>query len=189
MATPPQQAPQPLYLRQSIHPTAPDRVRFAFTASDHLLSLLRRAQDVLRHKYPAGDLEKIFLEALEALLEDKDPERKLRTKEERAAAGRARDPRPQSVWAFAQRHIPQAVKDAVWRRDEGQCVYRANDGQRCPERGGLEFDHIVPFALGGPSNNPRNIRLLCKAHNLLMARKSFGESALRRQTGQGKISP
>jgi len=173
--------PQPLYMRQTIRPTAPERVRFAFTAGEELLALLHRAQDVLRHKYPAGDLEKIFFEALEALLDDKDPERKLRAKEERAAAGHEREPRPPSVWAFAQRHIPQSVRDAVWRRDGGQCVYREGGGQRCPERGGLEFDHVIPFSLGGPSNNPKNIRLLCKAHNLMMARQTLGTSALRHQ--------
>jgi 5-methylcytosine-specific restriction endonuclease McrA len=99
----------------------------------------------------------------------------LRAKEEKAAAGRAREPRPPSVWAFAARSVPQAVKDAVWRRDEGQCVFQLPNGERCPERGGLEFDHIVPFALGGPSNNPRNIRLLCRAHNQELGRRTFGD--------------
>ncbi|MBI3553294.1 MAG: HNH endonuclease [Elusimicrobia bacterium] len=133
-------------------------------------------------------MERIFQEALEALLDRKDPERRLRAKEEKAAAGHEREPRPQSVWAFAMRHIPQAVKDAVWRRDGGQCVYVGSDGARCVERGGLEFDHIVPFALGGPSNNAKNIRLLCKTHNLMTARQALGETALRRQMGVAPIN-
>ena len=173
-------APRP---KDLLVPTAPERVRFAFTGGEALLRLLRRAQDVLKHKYPAGDLECIFEEALEALLDKKDPERKLRAKE-----GKGRTvPVDISAWIGTghpdSRRIPQAVKDAVWRRDGGQCVFVGPNGGRCPERGGLEFDHIVPFALGGASNNPKNIRLLCKAHNLLMARRVFGEDVIRRQAG------
>lgn len=161
-----------------IHPTAPERVRFAFTGSERLLALLRRAQQILKHRFPSGDMGSIMEEALNALLDRKDPERRLRVKEERTAGGRQYNARPQSVWAFANRRIPQSVKDAVWRRDGGQCVFLEPGGERCPERGGLEFDHIVPFALGGASNNPKNIRLLCKTHNMLLARRTFGSAAL-----------
>ncbi len=177
---------EPLHLRHDIRPTSPERVRFAFSGSERLLNLLRRAQDVLRHKYPAGEMENIFLEALDALLDRKDPERKLRAKEEKVAAGKEHAARPQSAWAFAMRHIPQAVKDAVWRRDGGRCIFHDEAGRRCEERGGLEYDHIVPFALGGPSNNPKNIRLLCRAHNLELARRTFGRAVPgRRLSGPG----
>lgn len=53
--------------------------------------------------------------------------------------------------------IPDAVRLFVWQRDEGQCV-------RCGGRERLEFDHIVPVALGG-SNTDRNIQLLCEQCN------------------------
>src|SRR5262249_37836048 len=147
------------------------------------------AQEVLKHKYPAGDLDCVFRDALEALLDKKDPERRLRRKE---LAGRSATPSPTPTGtlppsgANAARRIPQAVRDQVWRRDGGQCVFVGDDGERCPERGGLEFDHIVPFAVGGPSNNPKNIRLLCKAHNLQHARGSLGDLALRRQMAGGR---
>lgn len=57
----------------------------------------------------------------------------------------------------AGRMIPQSVKDAVWRRDEGKCVF-------CGSQENLEFDHIIPFSLGG-SNTYRNIQLLCQNCN------------------------
>ncbi len=162
---------------------APDRLRFSFTGGEGLLALLRRAQEVLRHKYPAGDLELIFEDALEALLDRKDPDRRLRAKEEkRLETGGAAPPPPQD---WSSRRIPQAVKDAVWRRDGGQCVYRTPEGERCAERGGLEFDHVVPFALGGPSNNPKNIRLLCRAHNRALAARTFGDFNARRAPRPG----
>lgn len=161
------------------------RIRFGFTGGEELLCLLRRAQDVLKHKYPAGDLECIFLDALQALLDKKDPDRRIAAKEERRGPIPQEPEVRQSPYAALAHRIPQAVRDAVWRRDGGQCVYANPAGERCPERGGLEYDHIVPWALGGPSNNPKNIRLLCKAHNQMMGRRVFGDERFRRRTPGG----
>jgi len=49
------------------------------------------------------------------------------------------------------------TRDEVWRRDLGRCT-------RCGGREHLEFDHIVPIAMGG-SNTSRNIELLCESCN------------------------
>ena len=49
--------------------------------------------------------------------------------------------------------IPDDVKVFIWQRDRGQCV-------ECGGKAELEFDHIIPLALGG-SNTKRNIQLLC----------------------------
>ncbi len=56
-----------------------------------------------------------------------------------------------------QRHIPQDVKDQVWRRDQGRCV-------QCGSNKELEFDHIIPFSRGGASSY-RNVQLLCETCN------------------------
>ena len=53
--------------------------------------------------------------------------------------------------------IPEQVRIAVWRRDNGRCV-------RCSSRERLEYDHIVPVSRGG-SNTVRNIELLCETCN------------------------
>lgn len=49
--------------------------------------------------------------------------------------------------------IAQAVRIEVWQRDGGRCV-------ECESQANLEFDHIIPFAMGG-SNTARNLQLLC----------------------------
>jgi len=53
--------------------------------------------------------------------------------------------------------IPENVRVAVWRRDEGKCV-------KCGSRENLEYDHIIPISKGG-SNTVRNIELLCEKCN------------------------
>lgn len=53
--------------------------------------------------------------------------------------------------------IPSEVRAGVWQRDGGKCVL-------CGSRERLEFDHIIPLAMGG-GNTARNIELLCESCN------------------------
>jgi tetratricopeptide (TPR) repeat protein len=53
--------------------------------------------------------------------------------------------------------IPEDVRHAVWRRDEGRCV-------QCGSQEKLEFDHIIPLSHGG-ANTERNLQLLCEPCN------------------------
>ena len=55
------------------------------------------------------------------------------------------------------RPIPEQVRVAVWRRDQGTCV-------KCGSRERLEYDHIIPVAEGG-GDSVRNIELLCEKCN------------------------
>lgn len=50
-------------------------------------------------------------------------------------------------------HITREVRIEVWQRDAGRCV-------ECGAQESLEFDHIIPFAMGG-GNTVRNLQLLC----------------------------
>ena len=53
--------------------------------------------------------------------------------------------------------IPENVRRAVWRRDQGKCA-------RCGSRDKIEYDHIIPISEGG-GNTARNIELLCQQCN------------------------
>ncbi len=62
-------------------------------------------------------------------------------------------------------NIPQWVKDAVFHRDKGRCVFCNTDLTRLVNTLTTNnFDHIVPLDLYG-SNDPCNIQLSCEFCN------------------------
>jgi 5-methylcytosine-specific restriction endonuclease McrA len=71
------------------------------------------------------------------------------------------------------RHIPAAVKRAVWQRDAGRCAFVGALG-RCTETGLLEYHHILPFAEGGETSTG-NVSLRCRAHNTHEAQEYLKE--------------
>lgn len=160
VAPPPPAPPPPLApLPQPVR-----RAHFSFTADEDFLRDYERAKELSRHRWPEGKQEDVFGGAIRALLDKIDPEKRKRRRD-----------RGRRLLAGARsRHIPAAIKDEVWDRDGGRCVYESPDGRACGARANLEFDHVRPWALGGGSGDAANIRLLCRAHNDLEARKAFG---------------
>lgn len=154
---------------QAVMPLSLERVRIGFDAATALMRLIERAKQVLRHKYPEGRLEDVLRDALETLLERKDPDKRFAPTEAELVAELAPEPRFLSAWRGG-RYIPARVKRAVWQRDDGRCSWRFEDGSPCGSRDALEFDHFRPFAKGGRSDDARNVRLLCRAHNRAAAR-------------------
>jgi 5-methylcytosine-specific restriction endonuclease McrA len=75
--------------------------------------------------------------------------------------------------------IPDQIKRAVWQRDGGRCAFISDDGRRCCETGGLEFDHIDGFAQTHVHDVDR-IRLVCRAHNQHAADQLYGRVFMER---------
>jgi hypothetical protein len=156
-------AAAPPTARPLIGPLAPERFRVQFTVGKETHEKLRFAQDMLRREIPDGDPGVIFDRALTLLLDEV-----ARTKMAATAA-----PGPDRITSPGSRHIPAAVKRAVWFRDRGQCAFVSKQGRRCKERSFLELHHIQPFALGGEAT-PQNISLRCRGHNAHEAEMVFG---------------
>jgi 5-methylcytosine-specific restriction endonuclease McrA len=91
---------------------------------------------------------------------------------QRRKLGHARRPKPATAPVVRSRSVPAHARREVWERDAGQCAFIGTDG-RCPERGFLEFHHVVPFAAGGPTT-VANVQLRCRGHNGLEAERFFG---------------
>jgi hypothetical protein len=86
------------------------------------------------------------------VLEEADKERKLFEK-----LKMKHDSESSREIKYERLRIPEEVRIAVWRRDQGKCA-------RCGSREHLEYDHILPVSKGG-SNTVRNIELLCEKCN------------------------
>ena len=126
---------------------------------------LQRAQDLLRHSLPSGDVGEIFDRALAALIKEVEKERF-------ALTGRPRTTDNPPAAKRGRRYIPAAVRRIVWTRDEGQCTFRSGS-RRCESRSQLEYHHVIPWEVGGPTT-PENLELRCRAHNNYEADLYFG---------------
>jgi hypothetical protein len=120
--------------RPAVTPLAPERYKIQFTISTQTLERLELAKDMLRHALPGGELEQVFDRALVALLDELAKKKFAQTD----------NPRPGRAPSPGSRHIPAAVKRAVWLRDLGRCTFVGSGGRRCESRALLEFHHIAP---------------------------------------------
>ncbi len=148
--------------RGIVEPVAPERYAIQFTVSRETREKLVRAQQLLGHDAPSADLAGLFDRALDLLLAQLE-------RRKCAATDRPRAARPSTH----PRHVPDAVRRAVWARDGRQCTFVSDSGHRCESRTFLELDHIEPVARGGRAT-VANLRIRCRAHNQLAADEAFG---------------
>jgi hypothetical protein len=198
----------PRVVRPIVQPLAPQRYRVQFTIGQETHERLRRVQALLRRQVPDGDPATIFDRALSLLEEVEGKRRGLPTKSRRPAAGgrnyenRIRSGTDKRISSSdlspgqterlpdePSRHIPAAVKRAVWWRDAGQCAFVSDGGRRCTQRSFLELHHIQPYALNGPAT-VSNISLRCRRHNQYEGEVVFGMRAgpaLRKPGADGNL--
>ncbi len=181
--------------RAVVMPIAPERYKVQATVGADTYRKLRRAQDLLRHKIPTGDVGAVLDEALTVLIEKLERRKLAAVKHPRkghpaksapetakARPARPADARPTTNGTPAaarlqrrrrSRHIPAEVKRAVWQRDQGRCSYVSPGGQRCGQTSFLEYHHERPFADGGEAT-VHNLRIYCRAHNQRAGEQHFG---------------
>jgi hypothetical protein len=198
--------------RPIVKASAPERYRVQFTIGQDAHDKLRRVQALLRREIPDGDPGLIFERFLAVLLEkvekeklgvagrrgrqvirpetddsaDSLPADELKKRRETVEAEERSRYR---VTAPRSRHVPAAVRGAVWKRDAAQCAFLAPSGTRCTERNYLEFHHVQPFARQGPAT-VANISLRCRRHNQYEAELIFGprDSSTGREAHPGDVS-
>ena len=129
--TPALQPPPP---RAQSEPLGGERYCVRFTADRDLHAKLQELRALMRHQIPDGDLGKILAEAVSLLLE-----RVRKRKFGEGTAPRAVRPSNPSIPfdpsnRAPSRHIPAAIRPAVFKRDGGRCTYLSPRGQRCRAR-------------------------------------------------------
>lgn len=75
------------------------------------------------------------------------------------------------------RHMLQAIRDEVFKRDGGRCTFADPDGKRCDSEQNLQVDHIITLTKGG-DNSPENLRLLCARHTMMEAERVYGKEQM-----------
>jgi 5-methylcytosine-specific restriction endonuclease McrA len=153
---------------------------------------LDAARDALSHSHPEADAEAILEAGLDLLIERHAkrrgctrpkactrPEAEKRAPEDQSDGERRGGNDQPRQQARNPRFIPAAVKREVWLRDGGRCQFKLENGELCGSTHRLHFDHVLPVALGGEST-ARNVRLACAPHNLLAARRIFGDALMDR---------
>ena len=146
-------------VRTKIAPIA-QRFTLQVSISGAVNDKLRRAQELLSHALPSGNVEQVLERALDSLIE----------RLEKRKFGNANAPPRQGG---TRRAIPSQIRALVYKRDGGRCTKVYEDGRRCEATTRLEFDHIVPLAKGGRTT-VENLRLLCRPHNQAEAERAFG---------------
>ena len=157
----------------TIDPLTAELSRLHVTVSRRFLAKLAAARDALSHSHPGAGTEEVLEAALDLFLAAHDQKKGL-VKKPRAT------PPPPSA---RPRHIPAAVKRAVWTRDGGRCQWRLASGGICGSTTRLELDHVIPVARGGASTI-ENLRVVCGFHNQLAARETFGAAWMERFTAR-----
>lgn len=154
-----------------IQPTSATRFALQTAIDASTQAKLKRAQDLLGHAVPSGDVGAILDRALDLLIAKLERERFAQCETPRAAR-RTQTLRP--------RTIPAELRRQVWKRDGGCCTFTSESGQRCGSRMRLEFDHARPLAKGGVTSL-ENLRLRCRAHNQYDADRAFGAGFMQRK--------
>ena len=198
---------------RELEPLAADRFGVHFTADAELRELIERARALASHRLPNGDLAALMKLMAASFVRHEEKRRfgigarPRRTKTEASSAGVVEQETPPGGVELSSeatepakfelrgapagkrgRYLSVAVRRAAHGRDRGQCAFVSAEGRRCTARAFLEFDHIEPFARSGAAD-AMNIRLLCKAHNLLHARHCFGAMHLAAKTAARKCAP
>jgi hypothetical protein len=181
-----------------VEPKTAELSRVHLTVPRRLLEKLAAARDALSHSHPrAGDAE--ILEAgLDLIIERHRKRRGIGCKPRKAAekpaapaasaasAAPAASPdscvSPPPPRSKRSRHVPAPVWRAVWERDGGRCVWPLESGGVCGSTRRVELDHVDGFALGA-GTTAEECRLLCRPHQVVSARRLYGDDLMDRYLG------
>lgn len=162
--------------RDSAEPLTADLSRLHVTVSRRFLEKLEGARAALSHARPGATAEEILEAGLDLVLAQQAKRK-----------GLVENPRKKAPPVKSDR-VPAHVKREVWKRDGGRCQWRLDSGGICGSTLRLEFDHVVPLGQGG-SSTVENVRVLCRVHNHLAARRAYGNDWMERFTKRRDARP
>jgi len=116
-----QHAPGHVNARPRVVPLSSESFGLQVTLDRSTHEKLRRAQELLGHQIPSGDIAQVLDRVLDLAIERLEKRTFAATTKPRSGHGRP---------STNPRHIPAHVRRAVWERDGGQCTFVSEDGHR-----------------------------------------------------------
>jgi hypothetical protein len=186
-----------------VEPKTAELSRVHLTVPRRLLEKLATARDALSHSHPRASDADILEAGLDLVIERHRKRRGIGCKPRKrgapgpsaASASAAAAAAPASASASASscvsppprrskrsRHVPADVWRAVWERDRGRCAWPLEGGEVCGSTHRMELDHVDGFALGAGTTVDA-CRLLCRPHQLVSARRLYGDDLMDRYLG------
>jgi hypothetical protein len=164
-----------------VMPLAPERYGAQFTMDQETHELLQETKELLSDP-ESRRLENIFKGALKSYNRDLKRLKCAATDRPRAAK------RPKSPHT-----ITADVKRQVQARDQGQCTFVNEEGQRCPARTGIQYEHARAKGRAEIDDvtttlTAKDVRLLCGAHNQLMAERLYGQAFMQHKRDSAMAS-
>jgi hypothetical protein len=180
---------QPIQMHEVIQPQRDNTVRAGITFTDEEMDVMKHLKSLLSHVLPNPTwaeliiyLAKKQIKAIEGNTAKKSVAMNQPIQVEAVEVSADVDvPKGEELLkttqCFGATRERKAIKIATRRRlmeRAGKCCEFVNpsNGHRCDGVYQLQVDHKIPIALGG-SNDISNLRVLCRTHNLLEA-KRFG---------------
>src|SRR5581483_10767868 len=144
--------------------------RMSLTVPDDVLEMMNRLKELWAHVDPTMDNVEVMRRAFKQVLAKIDPTQRKKTQ---GATDSAKHRSTKRLTYYG-----KELDRQLHERSGSQCEYvDERTGRRCECKFGLQHEHILPLAKGG-TNELSNLQLLCGTHNLLRARKIFGDSKI-----------
>ncbi len=178
----------PIQIHEKIKPQQDDSVRLEITLTPEQYEYLKQAQSLLSHICPSGSMAEVISTLAQSYVQKKlksatSNAEKITLQEVSAINANSKNTIKsvtQSANARAERLNKKPYRKYISIHTKRELLQKANhcceyidhkSQQKCTSRFQLEIDHIRPLAIGG-SDEVKNLRVLCRTHNLVMARRA-----------------
>lgn len=173
--------------------------RMNMTFPDDVRLMMTRLQELWAHADPKMDPVEVIRRSFKLTLEKIDPAQRkpkqpnqpklLKQPKESKLSNQRKQSKPtQGLTESAKHRVGKSDKRLtyygkefdrqLWEKARSQCEFvDPVSKRRCSCRFGLQREHVIPLGRGG-TNELSNMQLLCSTHNLLRARRVFGNKTI-----------
>ncbi len=164
-----QEFDMPVKIQEIVRPQKDESVRLEITFTKEQFEELKKAKSLLSHIAHSGSWADVI-----SVLASKLNQSKVRTKDKSiksrsTSATEVRLSNSLMGSTSKRRYLSADLKRKIFANADGCCQYQTPGGNRCGSKFQVQIDHITPVSWGG-ANSIDNLQLLCRTHNLLLAR-------------------